>query len=52
MRFSMEYNFNVPIRFYNGYGRFTQLGEIVQNLGNRFLLVTGKHSKEKFAFCG
>ena len=50
MKFEAEYNFHVPVRFYYGYRRFTKLGELLKNMGGRFLLVTGKQSMKKLGF--
>ena len=50
MNFLADYNFNVPIKFFYGYGRFNQLWELVQNLGDRFLMVTGRQSMKKLGY--
>ena len=47
MRFEDDYKFYVPIKFYNGYGRFGQLGELTENIGSNFLLVTGTNAMKK-----
>lgn len=50
MKFSAEFNFRLPIRFYNGYGRFSQLGNLIKDLGEKYLLVTGKFAMKKLGF--
>ncbi len=52
MRFEDDYNFYVPIKFYNGYGRFNQLGELTGNIGSNFLLVTGTDAMKKLGITG
>ena len=50
MKFSEKYFFLVPVKFYNGYGYFDQLGSLVENTGTNFLLVTGKYSMKKLGY--
>jgi alcohol dehydrogenase class IV len=50
MKFSNEYNFYMPTKFYNGYGYLNKLGELIKDLGRNFLLVTGKSSMKKLGF--
>lgn len=50
MKFSSKYNFYIPTKFYNGYGCLNKLGELTQNFGKNFLLVTGKTSMKKLGF--
>ena len=47
MRFDDDYKFYVPIKFYSGYGRFSQLGKLSEDVGKKFLLVTGKSAMKK-----
>ena len=39
--------FYVPIKFYSGYGRFSDLGKLSEKVGEKFLLVTGKSAMKK-----
>ena len=50
MRFDDDYKFYVPIKFYNGYGRFADLGKLSDGIGKKFLLVTGKSAMKKMGF--
>ncbi|MFC2144798.1 iron-containing alcohol dehydrogenase [Actinomycetota bacterium] len=50
MRFDDNYKFYVPIKFYSGYGRFSDLGKLSGEVGRKFLLVTGKSAMKKMGF--
>lgn len=50
MRFDDDYKFYVPIKFYSGYGRFSQLGKLSEGVGKKFLLVTGKSAMKKMGY--
>lgn len=50
MRFDDDYKFYVPIKFYSGYGRFSQLGKLSEGVGKKFLLVTGKNAMKKMGY--
>jgi len=53
MIFSNEFNYWIPTRIYQGYDILDRLGEIInenKNLGENFLLVTGKTAMKKFGF--
>ena len=50
IRFDDDYRFYVPIKFYSGYGRFSQLGKLSEEVGKKFLLVTGKSAMKKMGF--
>lgn len=47
MRFDENYKFHVPIKFYSGAGRFSELGKLCSGTGKKFLLVTGKTAMKK-----
>ena len=50
MRFDDDYKFYVPIKFYSGYGRFSDLGRLSDGIGKKFLLVTGKTAMKKMGY--
>lgn len=50
MRFDDDYKFFVPIKFYSGYGRFSDLGKLSDGVGKKFLLVTGKSAMKKMGY--
>lgn len=50
MRFDDDYKFYVPIKFYSGYGRFSDLGKLSEKVGEKFLLVTGKSAMKKMGY--
>lgn len=52
LRFDDAYKFYTPIKLYNGYGRFSQLGELTDTIGNNFLLVTGTQAMKRMGITG
>ena len=50
IRFDDDYRFYVPIKFYSGYGRFSDLGKLSEEIGKKFLLVTGKSAMKKIGY--
>lgn len=50
MRFDDNFKFYVPIKFFSGYGQFSQLGKLSEEVGKKFLLVTGKNAMKKLGF--
>lgn len=52
MMFNNNYIFQVPVKFYSGYGSFQNLGRLAESIGNIFLLVTGKYSMKNSGHTG
>jgi hypothetical protein len=50
MRFDENYKFYVPMKFYNGAGRFSETGKLCGGIGKKFLLVTGRTAMKKMGY--
>ena len=50
MDFSNPYEFFVPVKFAGGYGSLGRIGELSNNIGENFMLVTGKNAMRSLGY--